>query len=458
MINLRPMFIASILAGLFVASAQAQLKDLPKINRFGLDGFRLMLQQRGLQATQTQLGTALDQPGGTVAIILGDLKTVTRIRVQLEDFVDNGGALLIASDLRAMDVDNVPIHGAWIKDTPSLSKAERKSLGYQELEDCPIISRFDRKKFPRLFFGVKEVVANRPGEVDCQNNVQQIAWLPSRRKPPFMVTYHQNDGRMLLIADHSIFINEMLVHGDNARFANNVIGWLSSEGKRTKLVLINDGQVLPDWSFGATPPAVPLNTLLRAVQRGGLRGLPIGDSVVPIVNESVARYQRENRFNEDVPKLLHFLFGYRLVRTAMLIMTALLLVTIVRWFVTRSRPRRWLSSQDWTKPSEPKMVAAVRGKHYLPYMRTLVREFFLESGVSHLDQKTQPVADVKDRGGTRRIARQVEDLWLIATEQKLWKMSAKEFDETLVTLRELRQLQLAGDLRLEWHGQTSTGN
>ena len=44
-----------------------------------------------------------------------------------------------------------------------------------------------------------------------------------------------------MVADHSLFINEMLMHGDNAKLASNLATWLC-EGRK-HLVFIEDGQV-----------------------------------------------------------------------------------------------------------------------------------------------------------------------------------------------------------------------
>lgn len=428
------------------AVASAQLPPLPKIKQFGIDGFRLMLQNKGLKATQHRIRTALDlEPEQTVAIILGDLRTVTRIRGQIEDFVNNGGALLIASDLRGMQVDRTPICGAWVRPTPALIGPQRTAHAYRKYADCPIVSDFELSHTEALFAGVRSIVANRPGEVDCVGDVRQIAWLPTPGNPPLMATYQQNSGRMLFVADHSIFINEMLVHGDNARFVNNVADWLCEGGKRSTLVLVNDGQVLGDWSFNATPPAIPLDKLVQAVQRGGLENLPIGESIIPIVNESLGRYQREDGFNRDARKLFQAMFGRRLPRVALLLITGLVTFRCARWLMTRARPPGWMSNLDWRQPREPKAAAAARGGAYFAYLRTVSREFFFESGANLLIHDAPPTVHPTQR----KLIRNVENLWKIATGDRM-KLSKSRFHRLLGVLREIRQLQLAGDLRLEW--------
>ena len=446
-----------LLSFLWASDVSAQLpENLPKIERFGLDGFRLMLQQQSLEATQTKIGTALESADETVAVILGDLRTVTRIQGQLRNFVDNGGALLIASDLRKMDVPRTPICGAWVQATPRLAGEDIGKYGFQNnLRDCPIATEFDRRLYPELFEGVKSIVTNRPGEVEIVGDVREIAWLPTVDHPPIMVTY-ETKGRMLLVSDHSIFINEMLVHGDNARFANNAIRWLSEDGKRRRLILINDGQVLPDWSFGETPPAIPLKTLLKTISQGGFGNFPL-NRISPTINESVGRYQRENRFNQyDVPTLLNYLFwGPRLVRTALFLITGILILAIVRWLLSRSRPRYWLSLQDWTKSGESKMEAAAKGQHFLPYGRTVIREFFYDNGAPCVNRSTKPTLRANSLAIENHLGSQVEELWKIATKQTTSRMTRPELDETLGKLQKLRQLQLNGELRLEWTPQAS---
>ena len=454
------LFVVGVLALVVPRCAYGQNSALPKINRLGVDGFRLMLQQQGLTATQTKLRTALDSAEDTVAIILGDLKTVTRIEAQLQRFVDEGGALLIASDLRGMKAKKTPICGAWIKPTRTLTSNVRRKLGLQGLADCPIVTEFDKRSHADLFEGVESIVTNRPSEIDISGDVQEIAWLPTQSQPPLMVTY-QTQGRMLMVADHSIFINEMLIHGDNARFVNNLIAWLSEDGKRDQLILINDGQVLPDWSFGDTPPAVPLETLLQTLQQGGLgsllnllANLP-GESFFPFVNESVARYQREDGHNRDLPRLLHFVFGYRLVRTAIFWITALLLLALFRWLMTRSRARRWLDHEDPTKPSEGKLAASIRHQHFLPFCQTMLGEFFFENGATQLSETMKPVLQDASRSSAT-LQKRIADLWVIATGRGNSQMDRGEFDAIVRSVRELRQLQLSGDLRLEWVASTPT--
>lgn len=429
-----------------VGSAFCQLPKLPKIERFGIDGFRLMLQQHGLRATQDEVGTAFDSPEETVAILLGDLTDVRRIAAQLNRFINTGGALLIATDVR-----DSPAPGAVIRATRPIAASDRQKLGYRGFNDCPIVTNVDRNSTP-LFDGVSSIVTNRPGRLQCANSVKPIAWLPSARQPPLMAIYENGPGRLLVIADHSLFINEMLVHGDNAAFANNVCRWLCESGTRSKLVLVNEGKVLPDWSFGESPPAIPLDRLLRAVQRGSLGGLPIGESVLPVVNESVSTFQRQNGFNVYARRFANRAFGGKPIRIVMIIVTIILAALLVCWLLaTRSRPRRWLTFQDGHQTNEATLGQSIRQGNHFPYLRVLVREFFFESGATGFERPSPPSVQTKVASQQSTIVRDIHGLWAVAAERSGYKMSKKTFKKKLAMLRRLRQLQLKGELRLEYH-------
>lgn len=428
---------------------QGQGPRLPKVQQFGVDGFRLMLQHQGLEVSQTRIATALeDAPESTVMVILGDLSLVPRFREQMERFVRRGGALLIASDLQEVQVRSVGILGTWVQDAGPISSGR----AYRGFRDCPVVTRFDRG-VSILFDDVRAVVANRPGSLALRSrNVRPIAWLPSSRraKSTLMATYQRGRGRMLFLADHSIFINGMLIHGDNARFASNVCQWLCEDGNRERLVIVHDGHVLPKWGLGQTPPAIPLASLLRAVQRGGWEDLPIGDSVLPVVNASIADFQQSNQFNILLHRLSNGMFGPRPLRVVLLILMGLILAILFKWLsFSRSKPRNWFSRQDWRDPIEPRLVQASRRKQYQPCLRILAREFFAEAGFQDWSSRRPPKVVVNGRGEQARLSRGIRKLWRMAAEGRPLRVTKRRLRADTRLLGQLRELQLSGDLSLE---------
>ena len=430
-----------------------------------------MLQQQGLSATQTQIATALANPTDTVVVVVGDLTTANLIfERQLDPFVDAGGALLVASDslsntrVPGQPVNVAPIRGCRIKRWNGLSAREVERHGFEGYDDCAVVTRFDREGYSDLFNGVDSIVANRPGRVLIQGqgrNTRPAAWLPPGRRYPLVAISRSRlsrDGRMIIVADHSLFVNEMLIHADNARFASNVAEWLcrTTGEKRSTLVLVHDGKVHANWGLGETPPAIPLETLLKAVQSGGLSNLPLGDSLLPVVNDAIEQAQAQNVFNEVALQGSRQVFGYQPNRW-LIPLTAIFAVLALGWFLrARFRPRLWMSYRDWRQPTEPRVVGAVREQHYRPYLRTVIREFFHEGGAPGLDPDHPPHV----RGETGGIVeRDVHELWNFATspnvaatvkKAKKEKLGTRDVERFLGTLRRLRQLQLQGNLKLEW--------
>ena len=51
---------------------------------------------------------------------------------------------------------------------------------------------------------------------------------------------------MLLLPDHSVFINSMMLQNDNAnfRFAQNTVRWLTNNGTRRRVLFLDDGDVV----------------------------------------------------------------------------------------------------------------------------------------------------------------------------------------------------------------------
>src|SRR5262249_56049092 len=74
------------------------------------------------------------------------------------------------------------------------------------------------------------------------------AYLPPRQRPlPFAVRREfDSGGRLLLLADHSVFINEMMLKSDNGNvdFTYNAIEWLKGDNKeRNRVLFVSDGNI-----------------------------------------------------------------------------------------------------------------------------------------------------------------------------------------------------------------------
>ena len=103
-----------------------------------------------------------------------------------------------------------------------------------------MISRIDDR------FGNWSILARLPDLVDHRSRRRSQAPLIAEWK-----SRERGGGQLLLMADHSILINGMLWHGDNARLAVNLADWLST-GERKEVAFIVDGE--PVKAMLAAPP------------------------------------------------------------------------------------------------------------------------------------------------------------------------------------------------------------
>lgn len=435
--------------------AQPSGIPLPAIEPFGLDGFQLMLQQQGMATTQT-LATALRNPNETVLVFTGNISTAMQIRGSLTRFVEQGGALLVATDLADADSKSAD----WIfksKFRYSKSSFPNKDRLQPTLSDCPLVTRLDHRAAPNLFNGVETIAANRPARLASTGSLVPIASLPTQlrqsRNEPLMAISRRDQERLLVIADHSIFINEMLIYADNAQFASNVAKWLSAGGKRKWLVVCHNNRLLSEWSFTGKPPSIPLKNLLKEVKKNGLSGLadlPIGDALLPVLNQSVVEFERQGGFN----KLLHTFVRAKVrrkpLRIPYLIVTLILLSIALRWTLsTRNRPQRWLSFAGSGARNATRLTAAVHEKQFNPYLRTLAREFFAKAGVEHFANAKPPRIEVKTPMGAAAIRADVIRFWELATAATPSKMSQKTFTDLSARLKQLHLLQSQGRLELQ---------
>jgi len=226
--------------------------------QFGFQLFHLLLEQQGLYSVPDFRESMDRRPRQTAVVLMGDLNRIpTDLLARLQKFLDCGGVALVASD-----------KGASFKSLFRISddtfEAQEDEAAYQGFPDCPVVHAF--RPGTAVLDGVNSLVANRTGVIsridDRFGNWSILARLPelinhrSRRRSqaPLIAEWKsrkREGGRLMLMADHSILINGMLWHGDNARLAVNLADWLST-GKRKEVAFIVDGK--PAKAMLALPP------------------------------------------------------------------------------------------------------------------------------------------------------------------------------------------------------------
>lgn len=319
---LRRLALACLAACLLAGTAQAQ-PGRPQRPAFreGTQAFRHLLKTLGLQplTAPEQLGEA---PERKLLILLGETDVLGTWDLDLDAFVRRGGAVLIATD-RPTHPAIALAFGYRVSGGRVMTQPEGK-LAYRESPECPIlIPTLLGNKL--LFKGLRAVATNRPSTLDQVSQARSrglvplagfpiSSWvegqvLPGRILNLFAVGGDREDGRVLLLADHSVFINDMLLRpdNDNALFAFQCIRWLTGEGQRTEVLFVEEG--LTQTSFD-----VPL-------EDPGLGPLPPLDVFVPVVNRAVKGLEDEGIFTRIFENHLNQVTPLRFLQSVVLLAT-----------------------------------------------------------------------------------------------------------------------------------------
>lgn len=228
---------------------------------FRFELFQGLLEQGGLNPVAST-SNVFAKPERSVVVLTGKISSSFPPRL-IEEFCARGGHLLVACDT-GFSAGRI----AEFQEGPVIVRGNQNR--YQNYEDCIVVSDFPTEHPTTR--GIQELVFNRTGWLKKPRWFlpawQRLASLPanvspsSSRSQPVILqvkTMDRMKGRMLVTADHSVFTNGMLWHGDNALFAIQVAEWLA-EGERDQLLFISDGDTLSGFleSPAFQPPPIEL--------------------------------------------------------------------------------------------------------------------------------------------------------------------------------------------------------
>jgi hypothetical protein len=332
---LRLMVGLSVLAALLRISPGAYARPLVP---FDLDSqaFRYILSQAGLKNAVTSLDKLAEDPSRSLLVVFGDTSQLDEPGSGrwLRSFLGRGGAVLIATDRGARNPR--PWEGALgVQIKGLLVQAHDPNSMYRGSPDCPYVQPMrsaSAKTLPQPPVSLP-VATNRTScleikgseltpflsfPIDCHFPGDQfpVAWLY-----PFGMGGRVSSGRVLVLADHSIFINGMMLQTDNGNFdfAYTCVQWLlqsdQSGQKRNQAMFIDEGTVFTTFE-------VPVDLKPDA-----------GPPLVDLANQFIAQMEQEDFLNRFIARhitprgifrglvllgtLLLLLYGgYRLVRAA----------------------------------------------------------------------------------------------------------------------------------------------
>jgi len=362
--------------------AQPALTQQPG-RRYGeTDLFRFLLQAHQIEPLRDFDALEVD-PDQNALFIFGNTQFLDeQSRVEdLRRLIRMGLRVVIATDFvtsqRFADELGVKISGEFVK-TPQNSKLAYRGM----LVDCPIIRMPPR---PALgadddIFGGLEIATNKPSYISrYTDQLWRLAEFPpglvgedgkeTRISLPFAVSGEIGSGQFIVIADHSVFINEMLAAGDNQnlQLAIRLIRWATQGGKRSQVLFVEEASIwqhFPDtieqFDFPFPPPEV----------------------LVQIANHAIAGLEQEDFFN----RLLLEIVPHRQIMRVLALVGTVLLALFGLYCLLRSKyradpkvprlPERLTVMTGDATAGERRRQALLRGGNLAETARELARQTF----------------------------------------------------------------------------------
>jgi hypothetical protein len=456
---------------------------------YGTHVFRRMLFDQGLRPL-TDFEQLHKNAPDAILVVLGKTGCLHRTNLPegLTQFLDQGGAVLVATDQRpsssqarlmlafaaGVEVANAHFVGP---DDPDVL--------YRGKPFCPILESVQGSE-PDLFRGPRlepsarlRVATNTPACLQAaklylpdDREIHKLAWLPAYSVaegqkgrgryqtitlfPPrlggelFAVGGTHGEGRLLVLADHSIFINQMMLPDDtgNVEFTYNCLEWLREGKRRHQVLLVEDDKIRTD-----------LDVPLKQTE------LPPGAErvVAAYIDDTIARMEQQNTFNR---KVWDWLLGHangsseRIARWVVYVLTLLVVAYALYRLVLRGRhrfettvPLLAHAAAGHTPAAsllEQRFHAALRDGNLWETAHHLARQWF--ATLEPLAKTGPRPPRVAAHGGwwrRRRLRRTFDRLWRLAHTVVPAPVRPRLFRRLLRELVELKAAFADGTLRLQ---------
>jgi hypothetical protein len=480
----------------------------------GTEAFRRLLFELGFRPLHS-FAELQEAPSESLFILLGNPNGLTHryFPEGLHTFVEQGGAVLIATDMPTVgEADQELGRLAGVRVTGETLVLRRRFLAqnsqhflYNNSEYCPFVEPLEGpdtfgtvtaliggdirpdlfRRSPRLDSPRLRVAANAPSRLVisrwwlpvgihrlaklsmlCQDEKAGGPHFVDEKGALFAVGGTVGKGRVLVLADHSLFINRMILPQDNnnLEFAAHCLYWLRGgistpgevlravrshaeqgnanirlAGQRIRVLLWDDGVIRSD--FQAPLKRMPASPL------------PSEPAIVAALDQTIAQLEQKNAWNRALLERIDELPGGRkgVVRQAVYLLTLAVLVFLGQRFLWRTRHRPELAVPSLTealRKHEPQRTLLEQRRRALVHLgnvweigRRLAREYFASAGVALTGAAPPRVVTAPGRRWQRwRLNRRVARLWRLARGDAPAHLSPAALKRRL---RDVEELQTA---------------
>jgi hypothetical protein len=380
------------------------------------------------------------KPNNTILIVLGDTRRLTEVPGGLTNFLEQGGAALIASDKPMQPAAKVELVRAAGVSVGEMTWYNTVAPGacYKGLSYCPYLQWNDPQFMTDPKIGKLKVAMNVPATLVPESVPPQFARIPALPPNTFFpepkkgeqrpadlvgVVGEVGSGRVIVLADHSIFIDEMMAPTDihNAQFTANCLTYLrGDENQHTNVLLVVDGVITDE------PRKSMLNQMFNLLKQGVKRA----DDAIPLAEEGINDLDKQDAINRWVIQRImdkmswnRFLFAVFVVGTLLLLIYGCYRLGIAsRVRTDRNVPTVRQAVQEQAPGGsfiEQRHEALLETRNIWEALRQLARDVFESVGISRPVPYRGPKVTVNGSWwGSERRAHRVYKLWRLAFDEQ----------------------------------------
>nr|QNO53936.1 hypothetical protein NNHBGCAA_00036 [Methanosarcinales archaeon ANME-1 ERB6] len=223
-----------VLAGIFlliVPLAVPTIKTSADFSMFntnwdGCSEFAKVLFDRGKLVPVLYPYNSIDFKEKGAVIIVGPDVGFSSLEIEeVRSFLEKGGTLFIADDF---GLANDLLEGLEVKG--KFSDKPLEDIFYCKKADFPVVARIED---PQLSYGVEKLILNIPSVITGLEGEEEVFSSKvsvvggNRRSYPILAEIRYGAGRVILLSDPDILINDMAT--ENRKFIDNLVGYLGSD-------------------------------------------------------------------------------------------------------------------------------------------------------------------------------------------------------------------------------------